>query len=269
MSIRVCSVADFADQSVMITGAASGIGRAITERLAENGARTIVIDLNEAALEEMRAAHGDTMLCFSGDISDPKWVDDTVNRAADETGRIDALVHCAGVGLEADFIDTSIEQWRRVINVDLTGTFVVCQAVAKVMIPNRYGRILTLSSTAGIRGGTGRAAYGASKGGVIALTKVMAVELAAYGITANTLAPGAIETELVKKMHSAETRVVYKRSIPQDRYGTPEEVADAALFLISRSASYVNGATMTVDGGFVAGGVMHRRGVETMSHSHE
>ena len=127
------------------------------------------------------------------------------------------------------------------------------------MAARRYGRIVTLASTAGIRGGTGRTAYGAAKGGVITLTKVMAVELAPLGITANTLAPGAIETELVRKMHSAETRVVYRRGIPLDRYGVPEEVAAAALFLASDEARYVTGAVLAVDGGFLAAGVMHAK----------
>ena len=125
------------------------------------------------------------------------------------------------------------------------------------MIKKKYGRIVSLASTAGIRGGTGRAAYGAAKGGVIALTKVMAVELAQYNITVNALAPGAIETELVAKMHSEETRKVYRAGIPMDRYGTPEETADAAIFLGSDKAKYITGQILGVDGGFLSAGVIH------------
>jgi NAD(P)-dependent dehydrogenase (short-subunit alcohol dehydrogenase family) len=127
------------------------------------------------------------------------------------------------------------------------------------MVSAGYARIVCLSSTAGLRGGTGRAAYGAAKGGVVALTKVMAVELAPFGVTANALAPGAIETELVARMHSDETRRVYRAGIPMDRYGSPEETTFTAVFLASEQARYVTGHVLGVDGGFLAAGVMHRK----------
>ena len=177
-----------------------------------------------------------------------------------EFGKLDILVHSAGVGIERGFLETTPEEWQRLIDIDLSGTFYCAQAAARAMAENRYGRIVTLSSSAGLRGGTGRAAYGAAKGGVVALTKVMAVELAPLGITANALAPGAIETELVARMHSDETRRVYRAGIPLDRYGTPDETAFAAVFLASEQAGYVTGHVLGVDGGFLAAGVMHRRG---------
>jgi NAD(P)-dependent dehydrogenase (short-subunit alcohol dehydrogenase family) len=117
-----------------------------------------------------------------------------------------------------------------------------------------------MASTAGLRGGYNRGAYGAAKAGVISLTKVMAVELAKYNITVNTIAPGAIETEMVRKMHTSETRKIYTDAIPQARYGTPEEVATTALFLASEEASYINGHTLAVDGGFLAAGLIKREG---------
>ena len=191
-------------------------------------------------------------------MQEPAGVATMVDTVVGHYGKLDILVHSAGVGIEKSFLETSAEEWRRLIDIDLSGTFYCAQAAARKMIENRYGRIVLLSSTAGIRGGTGRTAYGAAKGGVIALTRVMAVELAQYGITANALAPGAIETELVARMHSDETRRVYRAGIPLDRYGTPEETAFTGVFLASEQAGYVTGHILGVDGGFLAAGIMHR-----------
>ena len=190
------------------------------------------------------------------DISSAQDIDRALDAVSQHHGAIDILFHSAGVGVEKPFLETTEQEWQRIIDIDLTGTFLCCQAVARRMLPNRYGRIITVCSTAGIRGGVGRAAYGAAKGGVLTLTKVMAVELAEYGITVNSLAPGAIDTELVAKMHSDHTRKIYTRAIPQKRYGTPEEVADAAVFLAGERASYINGHCLAVDGGFLAAGLM-------------
>lgn len=254
----------FEGRSAVITGGGSGIGRAVAERLASEGATIAVVDLDgtsaEACAGGLRGA-GATAFAVAADISRPDQAARAVQEAAGQFGGgIDILVHSAGIGAERSFLETTPDEWRRLIDVDLSGTFFVCQAVARIMAERRYGRIVTLASTAGIRGGTGRAAYGAAKGGVIALTRVMAVELAAWGITANALAPGAIETDLVKRMHSEETRVVYRAGIPLDRYGTPEETAAAAAFLASDDAGYITGEVLAVDGGFLAAGVMHRRG---------
>lgn len=249
----------FEDRAAVVTGGGSGIGRAIAERLAAEGARVAIVDIDAGRAETAARELGTSAVAIQADVSRPEDAARLAADAARQLGKIDILVHSAGVGAERSFLDTTPEEWRRIIDIDLSGTFYTCQAVAKVMAARRYGRIVTLASTAGIRGGTGRTAYGAAKGGVITLTKVMAVELAPLGITANTLAPGAIETELVKRMHSAETRVVYRRGIPLDRYGVPEEVAAAALFLASDEARYVTGAVLAVDGGFLAAGVMHAK----------
>jgi 3-oxoacyl-[acyl-carrier protein] reductase len=236
----------------VVTGGASGIGAATCELLSKTGAEVIVID--RAPIDQWE--------CYTANVADPDAIQEVVKKIVGVHGRIDCLVHSAGIGLERSFLETSLDEWQRLIEIDLTGTFVVCQAIADVMVGQGYGRIVTMASTAGMRGGTGRAAYGAAKGGVIALTKVMAVELAEFGITANALAPGAIETELVRKMHSAETRHVYRRSIPMDRYGLPEEVAAAAVFLCSPAAGYVSGQVIAVDGGFLGAGVLHRKVAE-------
>lgn len=254
----ISTASSFEGRVAVVTGGASGIGAATVLALAARGADVAIVDLAappEALMQKLEGAAG-RINTYQTDVTSHSAAADTVYRIVQEMGRLDILVHSAGVGIEKDFLETSPEEWNRIISVDLTGTFNFCQAAAKEMAAAGYGRIVTIASTAGIRGGYGRAAYGAAKGGVITLTKVMAVELAAHGITVNTLAPGAIDTELVSRMHSADTRRIYTRAIPAKRYGTPEETAAAAVFLASEEASYINGHVMSVDGGFLAAGLM-------------
>jgi NAD(P)-dependent dehydrogenase (short-subunit alcohol dehydrogenase family) len=254
---------EFADRVAIVTGGASGIGRAVAKQFAQQGAAVVVADANSAGAELVAEALRESGARASGISVDVSQADQAEAMAAQtlaEFGKIDILVHSAGIGIERSFLETTPAEWRRIIETDLSGTFFCGQAVARRMVERGYGRIVNLASTAGIRGGSGRAAYGAAKGGVIALTKVMAVELAPHGITVNALAPGAIETELVARMHSDETRRVYRAGIPLDRYGTPEETAHAAVFLASDEARYITGHILAVDGGFLSAGVMHRAG---------
>ena len=251
---------DFAGRVAIVTGGASGIGRNIAQALAEKGARVMIADIDksgaDAAALSLRDS-GATAISIGVDVRSAASVSSAFEDTIAHLGRLDILVHSAGIGVERQFLETGLEEWRHIIDVDLTGTFLCCQAAASEMVKSRYGRIVTLASTAGIRGGVGRAAYGAAKGGVITLTKVIAVELSRFGITANALAPGAIETELVARMHSHETRRNYTRAIPMGRYGTVEDVSSAALFLASEEARYVTGQVFAVDGGFLAAGVMN------------
>lgn len=254
------SVRDWSGRVALVTGGASGIGRAACELLAATRAEVIVADVDpEAAARAAAELPAGLAVPLPINVADPDSVERAFGEVRRQFGRLDILIHSAGIGIERKFLETSLAEWRRILDVDLTGTFLCGQAAARIMVERGYGRIVNIASTAGIRGGTGRAAYGAAKGGVISLTKVMAVELAMHGITVNALAPGAIETALVARMHSATTREVYRRGIPQDRYGTPEETAQAALFLASEEAAYVNGHILAVDGGFLAAGVMHGR----------
>lgn len=250
---------DFSGRVALVTGGASGIGFAVARQLAELGAKIAIADVNidgaRAAVDKL--SHTST-LSVQVDVQQPSEVATMVDKVVDHYGKLDILVHSAGVGIEKSFLETTAEEWQRLIDIDLSGTFYCAQAAARHMVKNGYGRIINLSSTAGIRGGTGRTAYGAAKGGVIALTKVMAVELACHGITANALAPGAIETELVARMHSDETRRVYRAGIPLDRYGTPDETAFCAVFLASEQAGYITGHILGIDGGFLAAGIMHK-----------
>ena len=252
----------FTDRNVLVTGAGSGIGRATALMLGEQGAGVILVDQNQDTVHSTRddlQKLGARVTAVVADISNSEAVDTMYAHTVEHYRTLDGIVHCAGIGIERTIMDTTLEEWDRIIAVNLTGTFLCARGAAKIMARQRYGRIVLMGSVAGERGGTGRTAYGASKGGVSAITRVMAVELAELGVTVNALAPGAIETELVSKMHDAGTREAYCDRIPVNRYGTPDEVAATAVFLVSEEAGYISGVVMPIDGGFMGGGVIKRQ----------
>ena len=243
----------------IITGAARGIGHAIAQAALREGASVAIADLNEAGARDAAAKLGGgdgKVLAVGVNVAEQASVQAMVAAVVAAFGRIDVLVNNAGIGAEKPFLETSLEDWNRIIGVNLTGAFLVAQTVAREMIESGGGKIVNITSISGQRGGTGRAAYGSAKAGLELLTKVMAVELAPYRINVNNIAPGAVDTELARAAHSDATRAAYAYLIPMTRYGEPDEIADAAIFLCSDESRYVTGHTLNVDGGFGAGGLM-------------
>lgn len=240
----------------IVTGAGRGIGRAIAEAFAREGARVVLSDRDESVAAEAARDIGGSAIAIRADIAADDDVAALTRSVIERFGRIDILVNNAGIGATTLFLESTREEFERVVRINLTGTFLVGQAVARIMAAQGGGRIINIASLSGQKGGVGRSAYGASKAGVELLTKVMAVELAESGITVNAIAPGPILTEVSKVMHTVETREAYHRLVPQRRYGEPSEIADAAVFLASDDAAYVTGHTLNVDGGFLAAGLM-------------
>lgn len=246
--------------AVVVTGGASGIGLATTLALLRHGRSVVVADADAAALRDLPGkleGHADACLALQCDVTDEPGVERMVADAVRRFGRITGLVQSAGIGMEMSFLETSAIAFRRVLDVNLLGSFIVARSVAQHMVQHGGGAIVNIASASGLVGNALRTAYGASKGGVIAMTKVMAVELAEAGIRVNAVAPGAIETPLVKTMHSQQTRDALVARIPQRRYGTPDEVAALVATLLDDTLSgYCTGQIIAIDGGMTAAGLM-------------
>jgi NAD(P)-dependent dehydrogenase (short-subunit alcohol dehydrogenase family) len=243
----------------IITGSGRGIGREMARLFATEGAKVAVADIDGENAERTAAAiaaAGTEAYPIAVDISDPEQVEHMTRLVVRRWGKIDILVNNAGIGLNKPFLDTTLAEWDRTLRVNLTGTFLCAQAVAREMVGRGTGRIVNVASISGQRGGQGRSAYGAAKAGVILLTRVMAVELAPRGVNVNAIAPGPVDTEQSRGTHTPATRRAYHSRIPVGRYGEHREIAAAALFLASDAASFVNGAVLNVDGGFCAAGLM-------------
>jgi 3-oxoacyl-[acyl-carrier protein] reductase len=238
------------DKIALITGGANGIGLATAERFAEEGAKIILWDVSEKGAEvvERLNAAGQEAIFKKVSVTDEGEVNAAVAEGRDRFGRIDILINNAGITRGRTLLKMSKQEWDEVIGVNLTGVFNCTQAVAPVMKEQNYGRIVSASSNVAIRGNYGQTNYVATKSAIIGMTKVWAMELGRYGITANCIAPGFIHTAMTDLMPE-EVRKQSIPGIPLGKWGYPEDIANGYLYLASDEASFVSGICLTIDGG--------------------
>jgi NAD(P)-dependent dehydrogenase (short-subunit alcohol dehydrogenase family) len=241
----------------LVTGAARGIGLATAKRFLSEGWRVALLDIDAETLDKAVAelAQPEATLALACDVSDPTAVAVAFKALIARFGRLDALVNNAGTAVFKPLLETSYEDWQRVMAVNLTGPFLTTQAGAPLMADTGGGAIVNITSISGLRASTLRVAYGTSKAGLAHLTKQQAAELAGLGIRVNAVAPGPVDTAMAKAVHSPEIRADYHDVIPLNRYGLEEELAEAIFFLCSDRSSYITGQVLAVDGGFDAVGI--------------
>lgn len=246
----------FQDRSVLITGAASGIGRASAERLASEGAALTLSDVNAEGLEQTAStcrAAGAKVRTVVSDVSDEGAVADLVGGAVAEHGGLDVLVNVAGILQFKDFRQTTLADFERIISVNLTGTFLTCRDAMPHLLESQ-GNIVNITSTAALAGHPWTSSYSASKGGVLALTLTLAVEFGKLGVRCNGVAPGSIDTPIQNAFQlpeGADPKLLH-RIMPLDRMRGPEQIASAVAYLGSDDAAHVNGEILRVDGGTLA-----------------
>ncbi len=242
----------------VVTGGAMGIGAEVCRRLGAAGFVVVVADRDQPAAEntanELRTA-GATAEAQAIDVGDAASVDRAFEAIEQRHGRCDVLVNSAGIAKVYPFLEFPDDNFAATMAINVNGTFLCSQRAARLMVRNQWGRIVNIASVAGMRAvGSGRTAYGTSKGAVIALTRQMAVELAQHGVTANAVAPGPVDTPMTRELHTERFRQEYCNAIPMNRYGTTGEIAAAVMYLVSNDAAYTSGVTLPVDGGFLASG---------------
>lgn len=242
----------------LVTGAGGGLGTAIAKRFAGEGAAVLCTDRDLAKAEATAAdvvKSGGKAHAFRADVADARDCAEQVAETVERFGGIDILVNNAGIALHKLALDTSLEDWERVLRINLTGSFLTAQAAARVMVERGGGRIIQLGSISGQRGNMAGVAYGASKAAVMHICKVLAVELSDRGVMVNAIAPGPIETGISK--HGPARREKYLDRIPARRYGNVDAVANAALYLASDECDWVTGTILNVDGGFQTAGLSY------------
>jgi NAD(P)-dependent dehydrogenase (short-subunit alcohol dehydrogenase family) len=247
------------ERVALITGGASGIGLAAAQQLLSAGWKVAVADRDEAALEKARGELGrGPGVCLAPlDVTDEAAVEAWVDKAATTLGGLDGVVNSAGIAADIPALDTPVALFRKILDVNVVGTFLVARSAARLMKDRGGGAIVNIASVSGLRGGKGRSAYGASKGAVVVLTQVLANDLARYGIRVNAVAPGPVDTPMVRSVHTQADRALWTRFVPMRRYAAPQEIATAIEFLLDGTkSSYITGEIVAVDGGFRGAGII-------------
>jgi NAD(P)-dependent dehydrogenase (short-subunit alcohol dehydrogenase family) len=247
------------ERVALVTGAASGIGLATVRRLLEAGWKVAAVDRDEAALASLAGEFKLPRRLFTSalDVTDETAAEKAVAMAGEALGGLDGVVNSAGIAADVHALETPIALLRKILDVNVVGTFIVARAAARLMKDRGGGAIVNIASVSGLRGGKGRSAYGASKGAVVVLTQVLANDLARYKIRVNAVAPGPVDTPMVKAVHTAADRALWLRHVPMRRYAEPGEIASVIEFLLDGTRSgYVTGEIVAVDGGFRGAGII-------------
>ena len=256
MRVRMAELeAPLAGRAGIITGAAGGLGRGFAEAFGNAGARLGLLDRDGAAVGELARQIGCGSVALEADITDEDQVWRAFDQAQAQLGRLDFLVNNAGIRYEVPFLEHDLDRWRMTLDVNLTGSFLCAQAAARAMVTQMGGgKIVNIASTAGLLAFTARAAYVASKAGVFGLTRAIAAELGPRGVYCNAIAPGVISTPLTEHYFDDEQRAATLREgTPLRRWGSPGDLGGAAVFLCSAQSDFVQGATIVIDGGWIAG----------------
>jgi len=240
------------DRVAIITGGARGIGKKISQTFLKEGASVYIFDVNQEegarTVGEFQQAYDGKVIFFKVDITDEKSVEQSIEKIIEAEGRIDILVNNAGITRDNLILRMSLEDWKKVIDINLTGAFICSKHTVKYMVKNRSGKIINISSIVGVHGNAGQSNYSSSKAGIIGLTKTLARELAGRNILVNAIAPGYIETEMTEKL-SDKIKEKLMEQIPAGRLGSVDDVAKTALFLASDDSNYITGTVISLDGG--------------------
>ena len=241
-------MSDLKNKKIIVTGATGGIGNSIVEKLSNNGANIIATGTKIEKLEYLKSEFQNIKI-IQFDISKTDKIEEFVENAADELGgNIDCLINNAGITRDNLAIRMNLDEWNKVIDINLTSTFVLCKSAIKKMLKNKFGKIINITSVVGHTGNLGQANYTASKAGIIAMSKSLAIEYAKKNININCISPGFIKTAMTDKIDEKFKEIIISK-IPSAKLGEPEDIANAVLFLASNQSKYINGETLHVNGG--------------------
>jgi 3-oxoacyl-[acyl-carrier protein] reductase len=238
---------DLENKNIIVTGASGGIGNSIVEKLNECGANVLASGTRLEKLEEFKSKFNNIKI-LKFDISQSDKIEDFIDNAANELGGLDCIVNNAGITQDNLAIRMSIDEWKKVIDINLTSTFLMSKYAIKKMLKNKKGKIINITSVVGHTGNLGQANYTASKAGLVAMSKSLAIEYAKKNINVNCISPGFIKTAMTDKIDEKFKEAIVSK-IPSARLGEPEDIANAVLFLASEKSNYINGETLHVNGG--------------------